>query len=139
MKPSNSAQGAQLSSLSSDDDDWEKDMIWDLLRESTPRRASAGFANQVMQSVRDSGQMGESTHWHKAAFRSALGVAAALVLAFAWWSSSTVERNDVVTADAVMADEFEPLEEAVTQQVLLAAADQLHDFSDTELVTLIGF
>jgi hypothetical protein len=36
-------------------------------------------------------------------------------------------------------DEFAPLEEVVTQEVLLAAADQLHDFSDTELVTLIGF
>ena len=139
MKPSTSAQEAQPSSPTSMDDAWEKDLVWDLLRESPPRRASAGFANQVMQSVRDSGQVVASSHWRRHVLRSALGVAAALAVSFTWWSQSTSEKHDVTATDAVMADEFEPLEEAVTQQVLLAAADQLHDFSDTELVTLIGF
>lgn len=121
------------------DDAWENDMVWDLLRESPSRRASGGFADQVMQSVRNSAQVVESSHWCRHTLRGALGVAAALAVSFTWWSQSTSEKHDVTATDAVMADEFEPLEEAVTQQVLLAAADQLHDFSDTELVTLIGF
>lgn len=121
------------------DDAWENDMVWDLLRESPCQRASAGFANQVMQSVRESAQVVESAHWRRHALRGALGVAAALAVSFTWWSQSTSEKHDVTATNAVMADEFEPLDEAVTQQVLLAAADQLNDFSDTELVTLIGF
>jgi hypothetical protein len=66
-------------------------------------------------------------------------MAAVLVVAVSWWLQKPQDISGGSGAEVVVVDEFAPLEEVVTQEVLLAAADQLHDFSDTELVTLIGF
>jgi hypothetical protein len=139
MKSNIPSQASQAKLPAEADDAWENDLVWDLLRQSPSRPAAEGFADAVMKSVKQSQAAMQTSPWGHPWLRMAAGVAAALLVSLVWWSQAPSDGGLDSGTEVVVVDEFAPLEEVVTQQVLLAAADQLHDFSDTELVTLIGF
>lgn len=134
----NSASAEPSASFESDLH-WENDAVWALLRKSPHQAASAEFSAEVMMAVRQADETWRDSPWTSNVMRVAIGMAAVLVVAVSWWLQKPQDISGGSGAEVVVVDEFAPLEEVVTQEVLLAAADQLHDFSDTELVTLIGF
>lgn len=115
------------------------DPVWNLLRQSPTKSASPDFADRVIRTARLLDQQ-PSPFWARSysAFAAIAGVAAALVIAavviFLPEPAATVVEHK---PDAV--DAFAPLDEVANQEMLLAATDHLGEFSDTELVSLIGF
>jgi hypothetical protein len=72
------------------------------------------------------------------AIASVAAMAAALVIA-ATWVLLPDPAPVLVDQGAAAVDAFAPLDEVASQEMLLAATDHLGEFSDTELVSLIGF
>jgi len=120
---------------------WENDPVWKLLEASPPHKAGPRFADDVARLAR----LDEHPKpWWKG-FLSPVpltGLAmASAVAAFAVFTAITAP--DVTFPPApLIADfsaDFELLEEAVETETLIAAVDHMDDFSDAELVRLIGF
>lgn len=119
------------------DESWENDAVWKLLDQAPPATAGARFADDTVRAARLSGQ---SAPWWKLLFSplplaGLAGATAAIV--FTLVSLPSGETNNGVTiVDSKRAAEIQDIAETET---LIAAVDHLEDFSDTELVTLIGF
>lgn len=127
---------------SPNEQDLTHDPIWDLLRQSPSVEPSSAFADNVLRAVRlqekpvSFWQKCLSTPlWARSAF--GLGAVAAAVTLVAVMMPHQDPMSTVVHVTA--ADEFADLDEVAHQEVLLAATDHLNEFSDTELVSLIGF
>jgi hypothetical protein len=117
------------------DDSWENDAVWKLLDQAPPASASARFVEGTVRAARLAGQ---SRPWWQRLFAPA--PLAGLAAATATLVFSVVSMVGPAPAPALL--HVKPL--ATSQDIaetatLLAAADQLDDFSDTELVSLIGF
>jgi hypothetical protein len=123
------------------DSEWENDAIWNLLRTAPPIRASHGFADRVMAGIHATEEQSPS-FWSQCRRYILPAIAAAACVVGAIVSSLPQEQGKSIVVDAsaeVSATEsFAELQEATNREVLLAAADHLNDFSDTELVSLIG-
>lgn len=119
-------------------DDLEKDMLWQVLQQIPRTRVSEGFSWRVMRAVRQSEQQIATRSWSARMIYWSMAAASVMVLCL-WSVTSSREKADSMKVTAQKVDELDSLEEAVAQEVLLAATDQLQHFSDTELVTLIGF
>lgn len=120
--------------------DLDQDPVWDLLRQSPSLRPGPNFAANVARAAR----LEESTKpwwaklWIPASVGGALAGAAALVaVVFTLQSGTNPIGATVITtpANSSLAD----LQENYETEVLLAASDHLADYSDEELVALIGF
>lgn len=125
-------------------DDLTTDPVWDLLRKSPSVVADASFADRVLRAVRQ--QEKPQTLWQRlfappvrsyslaglGAVAAALAVAAVLLVKPP--VDSGIANSNVPTVDA-----FADLDEVASQEMLSAATDHLNEFSDTELVSLIGF
>jgi hypothetical protein len=121
------------------DEDLSRDAVWDLLRQSPAPSVSSGFADRVILAAREADRRVVS-FWSRtrAVAASVAAMAAAAVIAAAW--VFLPDRGPTIVVhqpDSV--DAFASLDEVAHQEMLLAATDHLGDFSDTELVTLIGF
>lgn len=120
---------------------WENDPVWALLRQSPPVSADAGFADRVMAGLRDeTAQHSTRNHFGSRMLRYALPIAAAAacIVATVLMTRPAPEAT-IVSHPTTEENAFADLDEATNQELLLAATDHLHEFSDTELVTLIGF
>lgn len=119
------------------DDSWESDPVWELLDQAQPVRASARFADDTVRAARmDVADQPWWSRWFAPAPLTGLAAcAAAVALAFVAWSG-TDRPTGATAADSSRAAEIQEIAETET---LIAAVDQLEDFSDHELVTLIGF
>lgn len=125
-------------------DDWvEEDATWELLGEAMPKKASPRFADDTVRAVR---LLPEADPWWPKILRPAspwlaAGTCAAVAVFFVMNSSDTVEKPSVgnVAKQVSPAEEWVDIEEAATVELLAAAADYPDDFSDQELVALIGF
>jgi hypothetical protein len=128
-----------------DEQDVSQDPVWDLLRQSPAVPVSPVFADRVMRAVRQveaqpRAEAQPSPFWaHSyAVMGSVAAMAAALTIAavvfFLPEPAQTVVEHRPEPTDA-----FATLDEVASQEMLLAATDHLGEFSDTELVSLIGF
>lgn len=121
------------------DDAWENDAVWKLLDQAPPASAGPRFVEQVVRAARLAGQ---PLPWWQRLFAPAplAGLAAATAaLAFSvvsWIGPAPQPHLPTAQLHGSPAAEVQDLAESVT---LIAAADQLDDFGDTELVSLIGF
>ena len=122
------------------DDSWENDPIWKLLDQSPPTTASPSFADHTVRAARLAGQ--ETSWWSRIFAPFPLGglaaAAAACVIAIVWLQNDTSSEtgNQVATANS---NAFAEIQEIAETEVLLSAVDDLDQFSDMELVSLIGF
>lgn len=124
----------------SNNSDFEKDPLWDLLRQSPATRPSPHFADRVLRAVRT--EEPAKPWWSRLvlplSIGSALaGAAAVVAVVFTLQSDPTPSSGTVVqiAPDSSLAD----LQEDYETEVLLAASDHLGQYSDEELVSMIGF
>jgi hypothetical protein len=117
--------------------DLTHDPVWDLLRQSPATPVSVGFADRVLAAARNTPQ--RSPFWSRgvAVLSAVSAMAAALVIA-AVIHFLPQQGETTIVQSPQSADAFASLDEVANQEVLLAATDHLGDFSQTELVSLIG-
>lgn len=122
-----------------DEQDVSQDPVWDLLRQSPAASVSPVFADRVMHAVRQAEAL-PTPFWARsyAVVGSVAAMAAAVTIAAVIFFLPEPEQT-VVEHSPETADAFASLDEVANHEMLLAATDHLGEFSDTELVTLIGF
>ncbi|MDP3849059.1 MAG: hypothetical protein Q8Q59_01040 [Luteolibacter sp.] len=121
------------------EDSWEHDAVWKLLDQSPPASASPRFADETLRAARLAGQ---TAPWWKRIFTPAplAGLAAATAaLVFAVLSLQTPAPDSTGQTTLVLSSDFAEIQEIAETEVLISAVDQLDDYSDMELVCLIGF
>lgn len=119
-------------------DDFEKDPVWELLRESAAQRPSPSFAANVVRAARL--EPPAKPWWSRLLIPASVGgvlaaSAAVVTVMFTLHSNPTgVQKATNTPADsslAVLQDDF-------NAEVLIAASDHLADYSDEELIAMIG-
>ncbi len=123
-----------------EDDSWESDAVWKLLDEVPPASAGPRFVDDVMRAVR----LEETPQpWWKRVFAPlpvagwATATAAIALAVYSFTSAPSPTGAPVVMVPAT--ESFAEVQAAADAEVLVAAADHLDQFSDNELVSLIGF
>jgi len=131
------------------EDELTSDPVWDLLRKSAstmanPSFANPSFADRVLRAVRQQEKpqtLLQQLFAPPALSYSLTGLAtaaAALALAAVFFVKPHV-NSGTAKSKIPSIDEFADLDEVASQEMLSAATDHLNEFSDTELVSLIGF
>jgi hypothetical protein len=121
------------------DDSWESDPVWKLLDQSPMKKAGARFADDTVRAARLSA--GVKPWWSRlvapAPLAGLAGIAAALALAVV----SLVSPSRTVVAETAVLDSPQAvaIQDIAETETLIAAVDHLDDFSDHELIRLIGF
>ena len=121
------------------DESWENDAVWKLLDQAPPVSAGPRFVDDTLRAARLAGQ---PQPWWKKLFAPAplaglAGATAALVFSISGWIGPSPDTNTrTVGLDTERAAQIQEIAETET---LIAAVDHLDEFSDNELVTLIGF
>ncbi len=118
------------------DESWESDAVWKLLDQAPPQQASARFVDDTLRAARLAADA--KPWWSRllspVPLAGLAGATAALVFAFVGPSSDATR-----TTVALDSPEAVAIQDIAETETLIAAADQLDDFSDNELVSLIGF
>ena len=118
--------------------DPESDPVWDLIDKAPTQPASVHFARETVQLVRQAREPRESW-WQKLMTPvqltglAAAAVAVALVIGFGFPGAG---NGKVVTSNG---EKAAALTEILETEMLMAAADNPSEFSDQELVYLLGF
>lgn len=121
------------------DDSWESDAVWKLLDQSPMKTAGARFVDDTVRAAKLSAEI---KPWWSRLFAPAplaglAGASAALAIAVISFVGPTHTSSvQTVVLDSPQAVAIQDIAETET---LIAAVDQLDDFSDHELVSLIGF
>jgi hypothetical protein len=121
------------------DESWENDAVWKLLDQAPPASAGPRFVDDTVRAARLAGQ---TAPWWKRLFTPAplaalAGATAALVFSIISLGDPTpLPGTPSLALDTERAAEIQEIAETET---LIAAVDHLDDFSDNELVSLIGF
>ncbi|OYV04730.1 MAG: hypothetical protein CFE26_15325 [Verrucomicrobiales bacterium VVV1] len=127
--------------FSPDEDSLESDAVWKLLDEASPVVVSPRFADSVMRAVRL--DEAPAPWWKRFALPLSLGgltaatAAVALTVHALFFVAPEVSTQVAVVTQTEVS--FAGVQEAADSEALVAAADHLDKFSDTELVSLIGF
>ncbi len=117
------------------DDSWESDAVWKLLDQAPPKSAGPRFVDETVRAARLDVEI--KPWWSRLFAPVPLAGLAAATAALAFSVVSLVGPESApVVLDSPHAVAIQDIAETET---LLAAVDQLEDFSDTELVSLIGF
>ena len=120
----------------------ETDPVWDLLAQSPPPKAGPMFASNVVRAARLEGRPQASwRRWFAPRPLAGLAAAAAAItIAFIAWPDAPT-TGPISGADPAPPDlaPFEDLQDIAEEEMLLAAVDHLADFSDAELIALLGF
>lgn len=117
----------------------EDDAVWKLLDQAGPVLAGPRFTDDTVRLARLAGQAGPSW-WRRLVspvpLAALAGAAAAVVLSLqGGWTPASGGGG----ADPAVASRAAEIQDIAETETLIAAVDHLEDFSDTELVTLIGF
>ena len=141
VSPVNHASSAMNRPFSPDEDSLESDAVWKLLDEASPVVASPRFADSVMRAVRL--DEAPAPWWKRFALPLSLGgltaaTAAVALTVHALFFVAPEVPTEVVDIPSVEVS-FEGVQEAADSEALVAAADHLDKYSDTELVSMIGF
>jgi hypothetical protein len=139
-------------------EEWrEGDETWQLLGKAVPKHASARFADDVVRAVRILPE--REPFWPRVLIFSRWSLVAACVILVASILSdptqnhpikvSSVPENSGIDPSAQPARlsgdvgsrdaQWEHIEDVAQAEILAAAAEHLDDFSDQDLVTMIGF
>lgn len=120
----------------SNNDSWESDAVWQLLDQAPAPMASGKFVDDTVRAAR---LLPEAKPWWKCLISplplTALAGATAAVV-FSLVAPSPEPANTMAALDSPQAVAIQDIAET---EALIAAGDQLDDFSDNELVSLIGF
>ena len=118
------------------DDSWESDAVWKLLDQAPPQKAGARFVDDTLRAARLAADVKPwwSRFFSPVPLAGIAGATAALVFTFVGPSQETTRT--LAAADSKQAFAIQQIAETET---LIAAADHLENFSDNELVSLIGF
>jgi hypothetical protein len=121
------------------DDSWESDAVWKLLDQSPMKTASVRFADDTVRAAR---LAAEIKPWWSRLFSPAplaglVGTTAAL--AFAMVSLIGPSPESAAPVAVLNSEHAVAIQDIAETEALIAAVDQLDDFSDNELVSLIGF
>ncbi|WP_367874336.1 hypothetical protein [Luteolibacter sp. Populi] len=122
--------------------DIEKDPVWELLRESSAQRPSPSFAANVVRAARLEGQ---AKPWWKTwlipatAGATLAGAAALVAVVISFQAGSPTGSNRPVANREAPSASLADLQDTVETEVFLAASDHLGDYTDDELVSMIGF
>ncbi len=121
------------------DDSWESDAVWELLDQATPRLAGPRFTDDAVRAARLAGS--PQRWWQRLLSPIPLtGLAATTAAALIGvLCLSPVPTHKAVSATASTVEAFAGIQELAETEVLSAAVDNLDNFTDTELVCLIGF
>ena len=115
----------------------EKDDVWKLLDQAPPAQPTAHFSADTVRLARLTGQ---PEPWWKR-FISPMPIAsfaaatAAVTLAFTYFVGPDDSTSPSVSYSSPQA---ETIQEIVETEILIAASDNLHEYSDEELICLIG-
>ncbi len=121
------------------DESWEQDAVWKLLDQAPPANAGPRFVDDTVRAAR---LMAQPESWWKrlltpAPLAGLAGATAALVFAVV---SLTGPSPEAVSQTAAFdSEQAAAIQEIAEAETLIAAADQFDDFSDNELLSLIGF
>jgi hypothetical protein len=139
-------------------EEWrEGDATWRLLGKAAPKQASARFADDVVRAVRLLPEV--DSFWPRILkFSSWVAVAACLVLIASIFFDSPAANSDgglagshgpkpivsageIIRVNAVVNQEaqWEQIEDVAQAELLAAAAEHLDEFSNQDLVMMIGF
>lgn len=121
------------------DESLENDAVWKLLDHASSTSAGPRFVDDTVRAARLAGQT--RPWWTRLGSPAPLAglTAATAALAFSlvgWLGPAPESGSPSAMLDSNQAAAIQDIAESET---LLAAVDQLDDFSDTELVSLIGF
>ena len=121
------------------DDSWESDAVWQLLDQAPPKLAAAQFTNDTVRAARLTATA--RPWWSHFISPASLAGLAATTAALAFAIVSLVGPTKVSGSQIAMLDSPQAvaIQDIAETETLIAAADQLDDFSDNELVGLIGF
>lgn len=119
------------------DDAGENDAVWKLLDHSSTVTPSARFVDDTVRTARLAGQ---PAPWWKSLMAPApitglTATVAALALIFTLLQPTQDTPGPVITHSP----NADLIEEIAETETLMAAVDHMDQFSDTELVSLIGF
>lgn len=141
VSPVNPASPTMQRPFPKDEDSLESDAVWKLLDEASPVVVSPRFADSVMRAVRL--DEAPAPWWKRFALPLSLGgltaatAAVALTVHALFFVAPEVPTQVAVVTPTEVS--FAGVQEAADSEALVAAADHLDKFSDTELVSLIGF
>ena len=114
----------------------EADPVWDLVDKAPTQPASSHFASATVRMVRE--QQERKSAWWKQLFAPMpiAGLAAAAAAIALVVNVSIPDREVVDSSDKA---EIEAIQEVVEVELLMVAAENPSEFSDQELVALLGF
>lgn len=121
------------------DDSWESDAVWQLLDQASPKSAGARFADDTVRLARLSARRPSWWKLFLAPGPFAGLAAAAAAFAFAMVSLTGPTPASRVQPALIDSPQAVAIQDIAETETLIAAVDQLDDFSDNELVGLIGF
>ena len=119
------------------DDSWESDAVWKLLDQAPSQVASARFADEVVRMARLSGEV--KPWWNRFLSPAPLAGFAAATAALTFSVLSLFGPSSLPSSPVTDSPQAANIQEIAETETLIAAVDHLDDFSDTELVSLIGF
>ncbi len=121
------------------DDSWESDAVWQLLDQAPAPKAGARFVDDTVRLARLAG--GQKPWWSRLLTPAPLAGFAVATAALAFSLVSVFSPTEPVPAPSFAGDSTHAahIQEIAETETLIAAIDHLDDFSDTELVSLIGF
>jgi hypothetical protein len=123
------------------DDSWESDAVWKLLDQAAPMSAGPRFAEDTTRLARLAGQP-VAAWWQRLLTPLWLGGMAAAAAAVAITVIALQQTNPTapveVAVGVVNEEPFAEMQELAETEALSAAVDHLEDFTDSELVCLIG-
>ncbi len=121
------------------DKEWhEDDATWKLLGRAVPKQADGRFVDDVVRSVRLLPEA--DPFWPRVLrFSPLAAVAACMVVVAAWFLQN--EPTGEMAGVKVLEQEaqWEQIEDVAEAELLAAAAEHLDQFSDQELLTMVGF
>jgi len=120
----------------------EQDAVWKLLDQAPPATPGPRFVEHTVRAARLAGQA--EAWWKRLLSPAPLAGLAAATAALAFAITSLTEPSGPGTQPAAPVASYDSEQAATIQEIaetetLIAAADHLDDFSDNELVSLIGF
>jgi len=121
------------------DNSWESDAVWRLLDQAQPKTASARFADDTVRTARLFVE--PKAWWSRLLSPAPLAGLAAAAAALTFAVVSLVGPSSRPVTQIAMLDSPQAIviQDIAETETLLAAVDHLDDFSDKELVSLIGF
>ncbi len=121
------------------DDSWESDAVWQLLDQAPPKSAGARFADDTVRAARLSEEI--KPWWSRllspaplAGFATATAALTIAVISLVGTTAPSGSQTAILDSPQAVA-----IQDIAETETLIAAVDQLDDFSDNELVSLIGF